>query len=82
MEALVRERDGERSAMVRLDFELAAEREAKRAMKARAEVSRQKVVEVEEAYQMAEGVVMELRGSLDLLDTARDAAHSELREAQ
>lgn len=64
MEALIRERDGVHNAMVRLDFELVVEHEAKRAMEVRAKVSQQKVVEVEEAYQMAKDVVTELRGSL------------------
>jgi hypothetical protein len=36
MEALVKERDGARSTVVRLEFELAAEREAKRTVEARA----------------------------------------------
>ncbi|CAD6333831.1 unnamed protein product [Miscanthus lutarioriparius] len=49
MEALVREGDGARSVVARLDSELAAEWEAKCNAEARAEVSRQKVVEAKEA---------------------------------
>jgi hypothetical protein len=60
---------------------LAADREAKRATEARVEVSQQKVAEVEEAHWTVEGVVTELKGSLGLLETARDAARSELHEA-
>ena len=80
MEALVRERDEARSAMVWLDSKLAVEQEAKRTMEARAEVSRQKVVEVEEACRMAEAMIIELRGSLGLLEMERDTTHSEIHE--
>jgi hypothetical protein len=48
----------------------------------RAEVSWQKVAEVEEARQTVEGMVTELRGSLGLLETMRDVARSKLHEAQ
>ena len=51
-------------------------------MEVRAEVSRQKVTEVEEARWMAERMVMELRGSLGLLEIMRDATRSKLHEAQ
>ena len=40
------------------------------------------MVEREEACQTTEGKVTELRGSLVLLDPARDAARSKLHEAQ
>ena len=82
MEALVRERDEARSAMVWLDSKLAVEQEAKRTMEVGAKVSWQKVAEVEEARQTAKGIIMELRSSLGLLETTRDATCSELHEAQ
>lgn len=81
-EALIRERDGAHSAMVWLDSKLAAEWEAKRTVEVRAEVSWKKVAEVEEARQTTEGIVTELRSSLGLLETTRDATCSELHEAQ
>ena len=46
--ALVQEHNGACSTMVRLEFELATDREAKHTVEVRAEVSRQKVVETEE----------------------------------
>jgi hypothetical protein len=42
------------------------------------EASRQKVAEVEETHLAAEGMVIELRGSLGLLETVKDPARSEL----
>ncbi|CAD6263977.1 unnamed protein product [Miscanthus lutarioriparius] len=82
IEALIRERDSVRSIMARLESELAAEREARRTIEVRAEASRQKATEVEEINLAAGGAVMELRGSLGLLETARDAAHFELHGTQ
>ena len=37
---------------------------------------------VEEAHRVAEGMVVEVRAALSLLETVRDAAHSELLDAQ
>jgi hypothetical protein len=61
---------------------MAAKREARRAAEARAKVFRQKGAEAEEAHCVGEGVVTELRASLSLLETARDAAHFELCNAR
>lgn len=47
---LIQEHDGACSTVARLEFELAMDWEAKRTMEARAEVSWQKVVEIEEAH--------------------------------
>ena len=47
-------------------------------MEARAKVSWQKAAEAEEIHLEDEGAVIGLRGSLGLLETMRDAAHSEL----
>ena len=49
-----------RSAVARLESELAAEREARRTTEARAEASRRKALEVKETRLSAEGMVMEL----------------------
>lgn len=68
--------------MVRAGTELATEQEARCITEARAEVLRQKVAEAEEARRMAEGTVAELRASLRLLETMREAAYSELRNTQ
>jgi hypothetical protein len=56
-----------------LESELAAEREARCTVEARTEASRQKGAEMEVTHLAAEGVVTELRGSLGLLETVRDA---------
>jgi chromosome segregation ATPase len=82
IEALVREHDRVRSIVAWLESEMVAEREARRAMEVRAEASRQKAAEAEETRLAAEGVVMELRGSLSLLETARDTARSKLHGTQ
>jgi hypothetical protein len=81
-EALVRERDSALSAVARLESELVAERETKSAAEARAEASRQKAAEAKETRVAAEGMVMDLRGSLGLLETAKDDARSELHGTQ
>jgi hypothetical protein len=60
-----------------LESELVVELEARHAMEARAEASRQKAAEAEETRPAAKGMVMELRGSLGLLETTMDAARSE-----
>lgn len=75
---LIKEHDEACSKAVWLGTELAVEWEAKRAIEARAKKFWQKVIEVEEAHQMANGMVMELRGSLGLLETMRQATHFEL----
>jgi hypothetical protein len=59
-EALVRECDSARRAVVRLESELATEREAERATEARAEASRRKAAEAEEAHLTAEDVVVDI----------------------
>ena len=51
-------------------------------MEARAKVSWQKAAEAEEIHLEDEGAVIGLRGSLGLLETMRDAAHSELHGTQ
>ena len=47
-------------------------------MEARVEASQQKATEAEETHRVAEGAIMELRGSLGLLETMWDASYSEL----
>ena len=81
-EALIREHDSAHSTMAWLDSKLAAKREARRAAEVRTEASWQKATEVKETRQAAEGTIMELRGSLGLLETTRVAAHSELHGTQ
>ena len=81
-EELIQERDSARSAVVRLESELVVEREASHSIEARAEASKQKAAEAEETHRAAEGAVMELRGSLGLWETARDAARFELHGTQ
>lgn len=82
MKVLIKERDGARSTVARLESDLAAEQEAKCAMEARVEAIRLKAVEIEEAHRTTEGAVMELRASLGRLKTMRDASHSELHGTQ
>jgi hypothetical protein len=81
METLVKEHDGVRSDVVRLGNELVAVHEARHAVEAWAKVFRQKGAKVEGAQRVTEGMVTELRASLSLLETARDAAHSKLHDA-
>lgn len=80
-ETLIKECDGAHSNAVRSGNELMAEREVRRTVEAWAEAFWQKVTEVEEAHWAAKGMVTELRASLSLMETARDAARSELRNA-
>lgn len=65
-----------------MESELATKQEARRTMEERAKASWQKATEVEETHIAAEGMVIELRGSLGLLETVRDAACSELHGTQ
>lgn len=59
--ARIRECDGPHCAVAWLDSELAVEREAKCVAEGRAEASRQKAMEAEEAHWTTEGMVTELR---------------------
>lgn len=58
------------------------EREARLTMKARDEALQRKVAEAAKARKMAEGVVVELRASLGVLETTRVAALSKLSKSQ
>lgn len=82
MKMLVKEHDGAHNNVVRLGNELVAEREARHVAEAWAEVFRQKIAGVENAHRAAEGTVVELRASLGLSKTARDAARFELHNSQ
>jgi len=80
-EMLINERDRVHSDAVWLGIELVAECETRRTMEVRAEAFWRKGAEVEATHRAAKEMVVELRASLSLLETARDAAHSELHDA-
>ena len=73
-ETVVKEHDRVHSDAAWLGIELVVEREARHAMEAWTKVFRQKGIEVEEAHRAVEGMVTELRASLILIETSRDAA--------